>query len=149
MQKALNRRDANYKNSDLKDNKWQSIVVQPGWLGGCCSDFSDEVLASVKMLRTVSQFQLLFVFVLLSVLSKHFFCEFVSRCLSRIHAVAGLKSFFNGNIFAFLCCLSVTHPVCKGLQTFPSVLCAAFLSRAERRTLYRHTHTHTLETGCF
>lgn len=40
--------DADYKNNNLKDNKWQTNADQPGSLGSCSSVSSDEVLTSVK-----------------------------------------------------------------------------------------------------
>lgn len=49
----FNKPDANDENNNLKDDILQSIARQLGWFGSCCSHFSDEVPASVKMPPTV------------------------------------------------------------------------------------------------
>lgn len=46
-QEVLDKWDRSYKNSNLKDEIWQSVANQ--W----CSDFSEEALVSVKEPQTV------------------------------------------------------------------------------------------------
>lgn len=43
--------NVNYKNNNLEDSIWQSIIDQLSLLGSCCSVFYDEALASIKCLK--------------------------------------------------------------------------------------------------
>lgn len=45
----------NFKNNHPKGNIWQSIADHLGYLGTCCSIFSDEELTSVEVSWTVPQ----------------------------------------------------------------------------------------------